>query len=291
MQQNPASATGGSGMENYIKLLRPRHWVKNFLIFFPVIFYRSTAVEDYLKVLLGVICFSALASSVYVFNDIRDRNKDRLHARKCQRPIASGAVSVRQGYIIGAVLSMCALLTSFMLGSYPALGLSVIYFAINMMYSFGLKNKTIIDVVILSSGFVMRVLYGGAIVHIKVSAMLLLTVFMFSLYMGLGKRRNEKRKTENDTREVLKLYSDTFLDRNMYMSLTLGVVFYSIWALSLGEYMIYTTIFVVIICMRYNFILESDSLGDPVDVVFADKILMIMIFLFALMLLVVLGIL
>ena len=272
-------------MENYIKLLRPRHWVKNLLIFFPVIFYRSTAARDYLMVLLGTICFSALASSVYVFNDIKDQEKDKLHAAKCQRPIASGVVSVRQGAIIGTVLSIGALLASFLLGGFPALGISMVYFAINMLYSFGLKNKTITDVVILSAGFVLRVLYGGVIVHIEVSVMLVLTVFMFSLYMGLGKRRNEKRKTENDTREVLKLYSDTFLDRNMYMSLTLGVVFYSIWALSLGEYMIYTTIFVVIICMRYNFILESDSLGDPVDVVFADKILLGMMILFGLLLL------
>lgn len=272
-------------MKNYIKLLRPRHWIKNLLIFFPVIFYRSTEMEDYLKVLSGVICFSALASSVYIYNDIRDCEKDRLHVSKCLRPIASGAISIQQGVIIGAALSIFALMTSFLLGGYPALGLSVIYFAVNMMYSFGLKNKTIIDVVILSSGFVLRVLYGGAIAHIEVSAMLLLTVFMFSLYMGLGKRRNEKRKTENDTREVLKLYSDTFLDRNMYMSLTLGVVFYSIWALSLDQYMIYTTIFVVIICMRYNFILESDSLGDPVDVVFADKILLVLIVFFGLFLL------
>lgn len=272
-------------MKNYIKLLRPRHWIKNFLVFFPVVFYRSTAAEDYLRALLGTLCFSALASSVYVFNDIKDRERDRLHVSKCKRPIASGAISVKQGAIIGFTLSICALATSFALGGSPALGMGIIYFITNMMYSFMLKNKTIIDVVILSSGFVLRVLYGGAIARIEVSAMLVLTVFMFSLYMGLGKRRNEKRKTENDTREVLKMYSDTFLDRNMYMSLTLGVVFYSIWALSLDQYMIYTTIFVVVICMRYNFILESDSLGDPVDVVFADNILLGLTVLFGLLLL------
>ena len=96
----------------------------------------------------------------------------------------------------------------------------------------------------------------------------------------MGKRRNEKRKLATETRDVLKLYSDAFLDRNMYMCLTIGIVFYSIWALSLNQYMIYTTIFVVIICMRYNFILESDSLGDPVDVIFADKFLLGLIIIF-----------
>ena len=152
--------------------------------------------------------------------------------------------------------------------------------AVFFAYSFSLKEKTIIDVVILSLGFVLRVLYGGVIVQIPVSAMLVLTVFMFSLYMVMGKRRNEKRKLATETRDVLKLYSDAFLDRNMYMCLTIGIVFYSIWALSLNQYMIYTTIFVVIICMRYNFILESDSLGDPVDVIFADKFLLGLIIIF-----------
>ena len=135
------------------------------------------------------------------------------------------------------------------------------------------------DVVILASGFVIRVLYGGAIVAIEVSPMLILTVLMFSLYMGLGKRRNEKRKIKNDTREVLKYYTDAFLDKNMYMCLTLGIVFYSIWSLAL-ENMIYTVCFVVIICMRYNLIIERESLGDPVDVLLSDKVLIALVIMF-----------
>ncbi len=272
-------------MRIYINLLRPKHWIKNFLIFFPVIFYRSTNIKDYIKVFVGVICFSALASSIYIFNDIQDKDKDRLHVIKCKRPIASGQISVKKGFILGIFLLVCSLMASLLLGGFQALGIGIIYFVINILYSFGLKNKTIIDVVILSAGFVLRVLYGGVILQIYVSSMLLLTVFMFSLYMGLGKRRNEKRKVEKDTREVLKLYTDTFLDRNMYMCLTLGVVFYTIWTLSMEQNMVYTTIFVVIICMRYNFILESDSLGDPVDVVFADKLLIGFVILFGVLLL------
>lgn len=272
-------------MNKYIKLLRPKHWIKNLLIFFPVIFYRSTKLNDYTIELLGVLSFSALASSIYIFNDIRDKDKDKLHDTKCKRPIASGEISSNKGTVIGLFLLSISLLLSFILGSFAALGIVITYFITNIAYSFGLKNAPIIDVLILASGFVLRILYGGSLLHIYVSPMLILTVFMFSLYMGLGKRRNEKRKTEQNTRNVLKLYPDTFLDRNMYMSLTLGVVFYSIWTLSLEPYMIYTTIFVVIICMRYNYILESDSFGDPVDVVFADKTLFALLFLFALLLL------
>lgn len=267
-------------MEKYIKLLRPKHWIKNLLIFFPVIFNGSKDITDYERVIIGIISFSALASSIYIFNDIHDKEKDKLHVIKCQRPIASGEISERSGYIIGAVLSLGSVLISAYLASCAALFITVTYFTMNIAYSFCLKEKTIIDVVILSLGFVLRVLYGGVIVQIPVSAMLVLTVFMFSLYMVMGKRRNEKRKIATETRDVLKLYSDAFLDRNMYMCLTIGIVFYSIWALSLNQYMIYTTILVVIICMRYNLILESDSLGDPVDVIFADKFLLGLIIIF-----------
>lgn len=274
-------------MRKYIKLLRPKHWIKNLLVILPIIFYRSTDIHEYVQIFIGIVSFSILASSVYVFNDIRDKDKDKLHPLKCKRPIASGEISARKAALIGTAMFLCALTAAYILGGWSALLIGAIYFSINILYSFGLKNKTIIDVVILSSGFVLRVLYGGVITYIPVSAMLLLTVFMFSLYMGLGKRRNEKRKTEKDTREVLKFYTDTFLDRNMYMCLTLGIVFYSIWALSLNPYMIYTTIFVVIICMRYNLILESDSLGDPVDVVFADRMLLAMIFLFSILFLII----
>lgn len=272
-------------MKKYIKLLRPKHWIKNCLIFFPVIFYGSENVDDYLTALIGLISFSALASSIYIFNDIHDKDKDRLHVTKSKRPIASGEISVKNGAIIGIILFMVSLMISVLIGIQSAVVLEIIYFMINIAYSWGLKDKTIVDVLILAAGFVLRVLYGGFITNILVSEMLLLTVCMFSLYMGLGKRRNEKRKVQKNTREVLQLYTDNFLDKNMYMCLTLGIVFYSIWAISLKQFMVYTTVLVVVICMRYNYILESESLGDPVEVLFADKLLLGLIFLFGVVLL------
>lgn len=268
-------------MKNILKLLRVKHWIKNGLIFLPVIFNRSLEINDWLCGIMGMIAFSLTASAVYIINDIRDVEKDRLHDIKKNRPIASGEVSISLAQVICVMLVVISNCLNLILAQdklWSEIWI-IIYLMLNILYSFGLKDKTIVDVVILASGFVIRVLYGGAIVAIEVSPMLILTVLMFSLYMGLGKRRNEKRKIKNDTREVLKYYTDAFLDKNMYMCLTLGIVFYSIWSLAL-ENMIYTVCFVVIICMRYNLIIERESLGDPVDVLLSDKVLIALVIMF-----------
>ena len=268
-------------MKNILKLLRVKHWIKNGLIFLPVVFNRSLEINDWLCGIMGMIAFSLTASAVYIINDIRDVEKDRLHDIKKNRPIASGEVSISLAQVICVMLVVISNCLNLILAQdklWSEIWI-IIYLMLNILYSFGLKDKTIVDVVILASGFVIRVLYGGAIVAIEVSPMLILTVLMFSLYMGLGKRRNEKRKIKNDTREVLKYYTDAFLDKNMYMCLTLGIVFYSIWSLAL-ENMIYTVCFVVIICMRYNLIIERESLGDPVDVLLSDKVLIALVIMF-----------
>lgn len=268
-------------MKNIWKLLRVKHWIKNGLIFLPIIFNRSLEINDWLHGIMGMITFSLTASAVYIINDIRDVEKDRLHDIKKNRPIASGEVSISLAQVICVMLVVISNCLNLILAQdklWSEIWI-IIYLMLNILYSFGLKDKTIVDVVILASGFVIRVLYGGAILAIEVSPMLILTVLMFSLYMGLGKRRNEKRKIKNDTREVLKYYTDAFLDKNMYMCLTIGIVFYSIWSLAL-ENMIYTVCFVVIICMRYNLIIERESLGDPVDVLLSDKVLIALVIMF-----------
>ena len=268
-------------MKNIWKLLRVKHWIKNGLIFLPIIFNRSLEINDWLHGIMGMIAFSLTASAVYIINDIRDVEKDRLHDIKKNRPIASGEVSISLAQVICVMLVVISNCLNLILAQdklWSEIWI-ITYLMLNILYSFGLKDKTIVDVVILASGFVIRVLYGGAILAIEVSPMLILTVLMFSLYMGLGKRRNEKRKIKNDTREVLKYYTDAFLDKNMYMCLTIGIVFYSIWSLAL-ENMIYTVCFVVIICMRYNLIIERESLGDPVDVLLSDKVLIALVIMF-----------
>ena len=152
----------------------------------------------------------------------------------------------------------------------------LVYLIINIAYSLVLKNIPILDVVLLVIGFIIRIIYGAFLGCIEVSKWLYLTILVFSFFMGFGKRRNELKKNDNKGREVLKNYNYEFLDKIIYMFLTLFITFYSLWAMSVPyDYMIYTTFFVIIIVLKYSLKLESNSFGDPVDMLLGDKILLV----------------
>ena len=152
---------------------------------------------------------------------------------------------------------------------------------INIAYSFGLKEKPIIDIFILSTGFLIRVIYGGTLLGIHVSNWLFLTVLCGSLYMSMGKRRNELKKGSSNTRSVLKYYNMDFFDKNMYMFLSMSLIFFSLWATELGNrFLLFSIIIVFILCLRYSYDIENDeSFGDPVDVIVNDKAIIILTFL------------
>ena len=146
---------------------------------------------------------------------------------------------------------------------------------LNVGYSAGLKSVPIVEIGVLSSGFLLRVLYGGQVFGIEVSSWLYLTVLSLSLYLGLGKRRNElERVTSATTRKVLRYYNRRFLDRNMYMFLAVGLCFYSLWAMEQSKAMLWSIPLVMLSCMRYSLVIEGGSDGDPVDVIYKDKILL-----------------
>lgn len=275
---------------NYIKLLRVKHYVKNFLIFMPLFF--SGLFLDRKLCTINIIAFftfSFLSSSIYIINDIRDVEKDRLHEVKKKRPIASGEISITKAMMIALfllVISFALNFTIFCNFDLKSILCLLTYFIINLLYSFGMKNKPIIDVIILSAGFLLRVIYGGIVGNVIVSNWLYLTVLAFSLYMGLGKRRNELNKQQTaETRGVLKFYSYEFLDKNMYMCLALGLMFYSMWTVNVdnnvGNNLIWTVPVVISITMKYNLIVEGDTYGDPVDVLLSDKIMLSLVLMYA----------
>lgn len=276
-----------SNIKNIVKLMRPKHWLKNVLVFFPLIFDSQLFVSSsFLKTLLGCLSFCFISSSIYIINDIRDVEKDRKHPVKKDRPIASSKVSIKEAYVVSCLLALVTVLINiFVIDNIVGLLLIMGYFVLNILYSFGLKNVPIIDVVILVSGFVIRVVYGASITSIEISKWLYLTVMSGSFFMGFGKRRNEMQKQGNESRAVLKYYTKEYLDKFMYVCLILALVFYSLWSidaptvLRFGEYMIYTIPLVLIIFMKYCLDIEGDSFGDPVDVITSDKVLMGLIFL------------
>ena len=267
----------------YLKLMRVKHYIKNLLIFIPLIFSKNLFnIDLLLTTFLGFIVFSLVASIIYIINDIKDIEKDKLHPIKKNRPLASGKVSLNESYILITILLIVIIFT-YLLTSLNKISILIlaIYLIINIAYSFGLKNVPILDVVFLVIGFILRIIYGAFLGNIEVSRWLYLTILVFSFFMGFGKRRNEMKKNKNKSRNVLKYYNYEFLDKVTYMFLTLFIAFYSLWAMSIpSEYMIYTTFLVIIISLKYILNLENDSFGDPVDVLLGDKILLIICFVY-----------
>ena len=266
-----------------IKLIRVKHWIKNGLIFLPIVFSGQLFnFKSLMRILATFFIFSFMASSIYIINDIRDKEKDRKHERKCKRPIAAGRISVKQAIILDIFLivtSISAVLL-FRLNLYASI-LIFVYFIINLGYSMGLKNIPLLDLVILATGFVIRVMLGGAVLNIPISNWLFLTVLSMAFYLGLGKRRGEVQKSGTETRAVLKHYSKEYLDRNMIMFLSMAIIFYSLWVIGGSLYvennpLIWTIPMIVTILMKYNMDIDNGSDGDPTEVVFHDWLLIVL---------------
>ena len=279
-------------MKNIIRLLRIKHYIKNILVFVPLVFMGNNIEFSSLAAsFLGFVSFCLICSCIYIVNDAKDIEKDRLHPTKKNRPMASGAVSVKLG-IFFAVLcfiiscGIVAYLIIFKNVGKASIVWFLLYFVLNLLYSFGLKNIPIIDIIILRSGFLIRILFGAVIANTFVSSWLYLTVMSGAFYFALGKRRNEILKTSSSgqTRKVLAVYTHNFLDKFMYVSLAMANVFYALWAKEYPKkYMIFTVPLVVVICMQYSLDVEGDSDGDPVEVVLKDKKLVVFSILLAIM--------
>ena len=272
-------------MKKYLKLMRVKHYIKNILVFLPFIFSGQFFEPYYLvRALVGFFAFCLLSSAIYIFNDIRDAERDALHPTKKNRPIASGAVSKRAAYVLGICLVLATAVLQYFSQAveWYTFVFLIIYLLLNLAYSMKLKNIPIVDVAILVSGYVLRVLYGSALGGIEISRWLYLTVISMSFYLGLGKRRNELiRQDDAAKRNVLQFYNQSFLDKNMYMCLALTIAFYSLWAvdpitiarINTGN-IVWTVPLVILICMSYSLHVERDSDGDPVEVLLGDKLLL-----------------
>ena len=270
-------------LKKYIKLLRVHHYVKNILVFAALGCSGNLFVREKLKSsLIGFAVFCLFSSSVYIINDINDAGRDRLHPEKCKRPVASGEVSAGHAALIALLLIVSAVSVSILCADVKFLVLPALYLAINVSYSMGLKNIPIVDIALLVSGFIIRVLYGAKITDTEISHWLYLSVMAMAFYLALGKRRNELRMSSN-TRKVLTLYPESFLDKNMYVCLALANVFYALWSVDEktaahynNAYMVATVPIVLLISMRYSLDVERNSSGDPAEVLFSDKPLIVL---------------
>jgi len=276
-----------------IRLLRPAHWAKNVFVLAPLVFaQRLNDPESVRNGLMAFAAFCLASSAVYVFNDIRDRVEDRLHPMKRFRPIAAGDVSVVSATVLGLGLAAASLALAASLG-WPFFSILAIYLVLNQLYSAGLKHTVILDVMIVSLGFVLRVLAGGAAVHVQVSAWLLLCTFFIALFLAFSKRRHELILLAEDAsgqRPVLSHYSPEFLDQMINVVTASTVVAYAMYAISPEtvekfhtQHLIYTIPMVLFGIFRYLYLIyQKHTNRNPTEAILRDPPFLINILIWAL---------
>ena len=174
-----------------IKTLRPHQWVKNLFVAAPLVFARRLGdSHDVIREAIAVLAFCFLSGAVYAFNDVRDVEADRLHPRKKARPIASGALSERAALVAAAVLAVVALGAMIALAP-AAAAFAGVYLVQNIAYSVKLKHVAFLDVMLITSGFLLRVLGGAAAIPVHASGWVLLCTGLLATFLGLGKRAHE----------------------------------------------------------------------------------------------------
>lgn len=182
-------------MRNIITLLRPHQWLKNLFIFLPLFFSRHLVDWEYIyPCIISFVAYCFAASSVYCFNDIWDVASDRLHPKKCKRPIASGKISRKEGYWITLICIMISLLLA-ILGTidnhHYLLKILCFYIIVNIAYCIKLKQIAIVDVFIIAIGFVLRIFAGGLVANIYISQWIVLMTFLLALFLAFAKRRDD----------------------------------------------------------------------------------------------------
>lgn len=272
-------------MIHYIQLLRPLQWLKNAFVFAPIFFSNNLLELKYLiPTTTAFISFCFISSSIYCFNDLRDVEADRQHPKKCKRPIASGEVSIKGGYI----MMLLCLILAFTVPLFATLAnikyiLLIIggYWLMNIAYCLKLKQYAIIDVSVIAIGFVMRVFVGGLATNIWVSHWLVLMTFLLALFLALAKRSDDFsifEQTGKKPRISITGYNKEFINEAIAIVSAITMVCYIMYTMSedvierMGsEYLYLTSGWVLVGLFRYmqKTIVYGDS-GSPTKTLYHD---------------------
>jgi decaprenyl-phosphate phosphoribosyltransferase len=278
-------------INNIIRLIRVKQWVKNSFIFIPL-FFSGNLMDSVLffKTFFAFISFSFLASSVYVINDWVDIEKDALHPTKKFRPLPSGLISKNQAIGIFVVLMLISIsLIVFLIQNNLVIFLLAFYFIMNIAYSFKLKNTSIIDITIIAVGFLIRVLVGGYATGVMISKWTILLTFVLALILAIGKRRGELVGLNEDktTRKALKGYSIEMLDMALSIMSAVTIVCYIMYTFSPEaihtfkqnyDYVYFTVIFLIMAILRYiQQTLIENKTESPTKFLYKDFFLQIVL--------------
>ena len=265
-----------------IKAVRPRQWVKNVLVLAaPLAAGNITDASVLASAGIAFVAFCLAASSIYLVNDAMDVESDRNHPTKRFRPIAAGVVPVRLAYVLAVVLLAGSIGIAF-LANWQTAVVIAIYLVIQLGYCFGLKNQAVIDICIVSSGFLLRAIAGGVAAEIVLSQWFLLVMAFGSLFMAAGKRYAELQLAERTgakIRKALEYYTTTYLRFVWTLSATAVVIFYGLWAFDKGDtnvaYAISMVPFTVAI-LRYAVDVDGGAAGEPEEIALGDRVLQLL---------------
>ena len=269
-------------LESFVSLIRLSHWLKNVLIFFPVFFAgKILEIAVLFDLSVGFLCFSLVTSAVYILNDLFDIEHDRNHPANSKRPLASGKVSVLSACIVMVLFLFLAGLLSTVSPDGLAWIVLILYFVINLFYSYKLKKIPVLDVFILALGFLTRICYGGIISETTLSKWLILMIFLLSLFLGFAKRRSDLLISKNlvKKRNVLHHYNIQFLDVAIILTLAISLICYIMYSISDEiimrfdfEYVYLSSIFVLYGVIRYlQHIYVFENALSPTRIAWTDK--------------------
>ncbi len=270
--------------EGLIKAVRPRQWVKNVLVLAaPLAAGNITEGNVLLQAGIAFVAFCLVASCIYLVNDAMDVESDRNHPTKRFRPIAAGVVPVRLAYILAVVFGTASLLVALAANWQTAVVIAV-YLVIQLGYCFGWKNQPVIDICIVSSGFLLRAIAGGVAAQIELSQWFLLVMAFGSLFMAAGKRYAELQLAERTgakIRKALRYYTTTYLRFVWTLAATAVVMFYGLWAFDANShdtnvaYAVSMVPFTIAI-LRYAVDIDGGQAGEPEEIALGDRVLQLL---------------
>jgi len=277
---------------NIIKLIRPQQWLKNTFVFLSLFFHGSIFnFSEWSVCLIMFIAFSFIASSIYCFNDILDIKNDRKHPMKCKRPLACGTINRTTGYLLFITFLVLSFLVIFFGGGmhkWSEFSVVAIYFIINVLYTLKLKNVVLIDVFVIASGFVLRVIIGGVATGIALSHWIILITFLLALFLAFAKRRDDVviyQQTGLKVRKNIEKYNLDFMNQILILISTVSLVCYIAYSVSEEvtsrlhcQYVYITSIFVLAGIIRYlqRTVVDFQS-GNPTKILMKDHFIQLCI--------------
>ena len=276
----PISAAKETSTFSLIKLLRPEQWAKNLFLFIPA-FFAGELLAPYMlaRLFIAFVCFSSVASAIYILNDYRDIESDREHPEKRHRPLAAGEVAPAVALVVMILLAVGGLGGALWLdmGFFAVL---VFYAAMNVGYSFGLKNISLLDIMMIAFGFLLRTVAGGLVAAVPISQWLVIMIFLLALFLALAKRRDDLLVGESSGRVMRKSVKNYNLDYvNACLTMLAGIIIvsYLMYTISdevvsrLGDHLYFTSVFVIAGMMRYlQIALVENNSGSPTKLLYSD---------------------